>query len=183
MKDLKKMKLFIKLTVVIGLLQIKSLAYSQISQSGKTSSYILAFNPVYASGLIDIGYVSFEDLYLVVSDKPLKIDSVMSLLSKKNYSSMLGILDTLKQEFKVFNIIESTLKNRVGNKINKTLTDCNHYKEGYLFSFNDNVKRSSSLVGFIIRRYTFLETRIKYKVVNEKCVNFPNECRAIITSL
>jgi len=91
--------------------------------------------------LIDLSYVAFEDLYLVVPDTPLKIDSVMSALSKKNYSTLLGILDTLKQEFKVYNVMENNSKNKFGNKINKTLKDCNHYKSGYLFSLNDTIKK------------------------------------------
>jgi hypothetical protein len=77
------------------LLQIKSFAFSQ-TPSKETGNYIITFNPVYASGLIDISYISFEELYLIVSDKSLKIDSVMAALSKKSYSKMSDILDTLR---------------------------------------------------------------------------------------
>jgi hypothetical protein len=178
----KKMKIFMKLVMVFWFLQIKYFAFTQTT-SNKTGVYIFAFNPVYASGLIDMGYVASEDLYLVISETPLKIDSVMSILSKKNYSTMLGILDTLKKEFKVYNLVESNSKSKTGNKINKTLTDCNHYRSGYLFSLSNTIKKSSSLVGFVISRYTFLKEGIKYKVLNENCGDFPNECRAIIISL
>jgi len=169
-----------KLVLIFWFLQIKSFAFTQII-SGKTSSYIFAFTPVYASGLIE-GYVAFEDLYLVVSDTPLKIDSVMSVLSKKNYSTMLGILDTMKQEFKVYNVVENDSKTKTGNRINKMLKDCSHFGRSFLFPLNDTIKKSSSLVGFVISRYIFSGEGIKYKVLNENCGNFPNECRAIITS-
>ena len=132
---------------------------------------------------MDMGYVAFEDLYLIVSDTPLKIDSVMSVLSKKNYSSLLGILDTLKKEFKVYNVIENNSKSKFGNKINKALKDCSHYRSSYLLYLNDTIKKSSSLVGFVIRLHTSSKERIKYKILNEKCDNFPIECTVQITSL
>jgi hypothetical protein len=172
----------IRLVLIIGFLQIKCFAFAQTS-SHETSRYVFAFNPVYASNLIDIGYVAFEDLYLVVSDAPLKIDSVMSILSKKSYSSMPGILDTLRQEFNVYNLVENDSKSKNVNRINHTLTDCSHFGSGYLFYLNDTIKKSSALVGFVIRRFTFFDKDIKYKVLNDKCNDFPNECRAIITKL
>lgn len=163
---------------MIGLLQIKCFGFAQTAPN-KTDSYIIALNPVYASGLIDLGYVAFEDLYLVVSNTPLKMDSVMSALSKKNYSTMLGILDTLKKEFMVYNVRENNSR----NKLNMALKDCNHYRSGYLFSLNDTIKKSSSLVGFVIRLHTSSGKRIKYKVLNDKCGGFPNECTAQIIGL
>lgn len=178
----EKIIAFIKVAMIAGLFQINCFAIAQTPAS-KTGSYIISFNPVYASGLIDLGYVSFEDLYLIVSDTPLKIDSVMSALSKKNYSTKLGILDTLKQEFKVYNVMENNPKSKSGRKINKRLSDYSLYGRRFLFPLNETIKKSSSLVGFVISRYIFLETDIKYNVLNDKCADFPNECRAIITNL
>jgi hypothetical protein len=176
------MKTFIRLILIFGFLQFKSYAFAQ-APSGKNQCYIFAFNPVYASGLIDMGYVAFEDLFLIVSDKPIKIDSVMSALSKKNYSSMLGILDTLKQKYKVYNLIKNNSKSKPGNRINRSLMDGNHYGSAFLFPLNDTIKKSSSLVRFVIRRYTFLSAQTKYKIITEMCKDFPNECKAIITAL
>ena len=177
----KKIQSLIRLILIIGFLQIKCFAFTQTAST--KSSYIITFNPVYASGLIDMGYVASEDLYLIVSDTPLRIDSVMSVFSRKNYSSMLGILDTLKKEFKVYNVIENDSKSKNGNKINKRLSDYSRYGRSFLFSLNDAIKKSSSLVGFVISRYILLEARMRYKVLNENCGNFPNECKAIIISL
>lgn len=168
--------------MIAVLLQIKCFAFNQ-TLTTKNNSYIIAFNPVYASGLIDLGYVDFEDLFLIVSDTPLKIDSVMSVLSKKSYSTMLGMLDTLKKEFKVYNLIENSSKSKFISKADKALKDCSNYGIGYLFSLSDGIKKSSSLVGFVIRMHTSSMDRIKYKILNGKCDNFPNECRAEIISL
>ena len=178
----KRMKVFIKVAMVLWFLQIKCLAFTQIS-SGKTDSYIIAFNPVYASGLLDIGYVSFEELYLIVSDKPLKIDSVMSALSRRNYSTKQGILDTLSNEFKVYRLVENDSKTKKEKRINKMLNDYCQYGRRFLFSLNEIVKKSSSLVGFVVSRHFSLDNKVTYKVLNENCGDFPNECRAMITSL
>jgi|LakMenE01Jun11ns_1017448.scaffolds.fasta_scaffold9877724_2 hypothetical protein len=176
------MRPILKTVMIAVLLQIKCLAFNQ-TITNQNNSYIIAFNPVYASGLIDLSYVDFEDLFLIVSDTPLKIDSVMSSLSKKSYSTMLGILDTLKNEFKVYNLIENSSNSKFISKADKALKDCSNYRSGYFFSLSDGIKKSSSLVGFVIRMYTSSKERIKYKVLNGKCDNFPNECRAEIISL
>lgn len=176
------MKTFIRLAMIIGFLQIKCFAFTQ-SVSNEASSYIIAFNPVYASGLIDMDYVSFEELYLVVSDKPLKIDSVMAALSKKTYSKMSDILDTLRHEFKVHNVVENNSRTKNGNKINKRLSDNNCYGRRFLFPLNETVRKSSSLVGFVVSRFILLDNKVAYKALNENCGDFPNECRAMITDL
>jgi hypothetical protein len=121
-----KMKILIRVAMLFAFLQIKSVVYSQTS-SQEAGTYVITFNPVYASGLIDLGYVSFEDLFLIVSDVPIKIDSVMAELSQKNYFSEQGILDTLKDKFKVYKLIENVVNSDMGIRINDTLNDyCNY---------------------------------------------------------
>lgn len=164
------------------LLQIKSFAFSQ-TPSKESGNYIITFNPVYASGLIDISYVSFEDLYLIVFDRPIKIDSVMAALSKKSYSKMSDILDTFRKECKVYAVAENNSKKKHGIKINKRLSNNCYYGRRFLFPLSDTVIKSSSLVGFVVSRYIFLEARFNYKVLKENCGDFHNECRVVITKL
>jgi hypothetical protein len=114
--------------------------------------------------------------------QPLKIDSVMSVLGRKNYSSMLGILDTLKQTFKLYKLVENDSQKKHGNKISKKLSDCSHYGRRFLIPLSDTIKKSSSLVGFVVSRF-ILEGEIRYKILNENCGDFSDECRAVITQL
>lgn len=175
------MTTLIKLILVIGFLQIKCFAFAQtVSSKG---CYIFTFSTVYSSGLVDMGFIAFEDLHLMVSDSPVKIDSIMSVLSKKNYTSMSRILDTLGQQFKIYKLVENDSKSKGGVQLNKNLTDYNNYKTGYLFSLNDTIKKYSSVVGYVIHRYSS-KAGIKYKVLSDECDDFPkNECRAMITNL
>ena len=174
------MKIFSRLILVVGFFQLGYYpAFAQKIHLSK-NYHIFSFSTLYSSNLLDMNFRSFENLYLVVCEKPVKIDSVMSVLSKKDYSSMSRILDTLHLYFDVYKIVTDSISN--GNNSNKMLgglIDYNNYKTGYLFSLNDTIKKYSSVVGYVIQRYTSKE-RIRYKTLNDKCNDFPNECRAII---
>lgn len=171
----------LRIILLCSFLHIYSFTNCQ-QPSGTKNSYVVTFNPVYSSGLVELGYVDFEDTYIIISDKPLNFDSVMTVLSKKKYSTMLDILDTLKMKYKVFNVVKSDSYTQEAVRINSSLKDCSNYKVGHVLFFSEDVRKSSSLVGFLIRRNTFFKTSLNFKVLSEDCVNFPNRCRAAITS-
>ena len=68
-------------------------------------------------------------------------------------------------------------------KINTLLSDRNRYGRRFLIPLNDEIKKYSSLVGYVISRYIRLEGKIKYMVFNEECGSFPDECKVIILNL
>jgi hypothetical protein len=176
------MKIFFRIAMIVSFLKINCFVFAQTSIK-KDYGYIIAFNPVYSSGLIDMGQLFHEDLYLIVSDAPLSIDSVMSVLSQKNYSSFLSILDTLNNDFKIYKVIENSSKSEIDNEINISLLECSNYRKSFLFNFNDTIKKSSSLIGFIIRLNTSSKKKISYKISNKDCDYLPGECAAQIISL
>jgi len=173
------MKTLIRLIAVVGLLQMRCLTFAQTVNE---SRYIFTFSPVYSSGLIDMNFIAYDDLILVVSEMPVNIDSIMCVLSKKKYNSLSRILDTLRQQFRIYDVVISPNEKNKRDKIVTKLTDYSNYKTGYLFTLSDEIKKHSSVVGYVIHRYSS-EREIRYKVLNKNCGDFPNVCQAIITKL
>ncbi|PSL46346.1 hypothetical protein CLV51_103324 [Chitinophaga niastensis] len=157
--------------------------YSSFAQTVEvsTNSYIIAFNGIYASNFIEVASVNIGDLYLLKSNMPLKIDSVICALSKKKYASRSEIIDTFKQSFGLFAIVQDTSAIQAEKgKMPDKIMDLNYYKAAYLFSFNDTVKKYSPVQGYIIQRFTFGE-KISYCILNNNCgKDFPAECTAVI---
>src|SRR4051794_13390761 len=104
---------------------------SALSQKTISSdnSFIVAITELYSSNLMTTNDLTYANLYLIVSDRPIKVDNMMCNLSKKNYSKISAILDTLNQYFKVYSIArDEEVFNSKTDTITKCLMDCNRYR-------------------------------------------------------
>jgi hypothetical protein len=149
-------------------------AFAQERKIGD-SAIIICLNPVYSSRYIEFSAApEGEDLYLLQSDRPVRIDSLINVFSSRKYSRMGDILDSLNTVFKVYSILNA-------NKI-KDLEDLNNYPFGYLFFMNDEVRRSGPVMAFLISRYKYLK-KVSYNVINDKCKDFPGRCTIVINDI
>jgi len=123
-----------------------------------------------------------DDLYLIISDSVIKIDSVMCELSKKNYTSLSRILDTIGKQFQIYKIANSDTNNVKSKEVGNLIVDFNNYKIGYLFFLNDEIKKNSSLVGNVIHKLS-RERGIEYKILKQTKKDDQVENRAVIISL
>lgn len=82
--------------------------YTQSITSNK-SSYIISISTAYSSNIISPNSNGYDDLFLITFNKVIKIDSVISALSKKNsYTNESNILTTTESQFRVFSIVKDT---------------------------------------------------------------------------
>lgn len=141
--------------------------YTGFSQkvSKPNTCYILSFSPHYSSNLIDLNSNSYDDLFLICTGKELKIDNLMCLLSKKKYNSLANIIDSLTLSFNVYTIVkDSSMANDSKSEVAKLINDYNNYKVAYSFEMNDTIRKYSTVIGYVIQRFT-LNNEIHYSVI------------------
>ena len=166
--------------IVLTISFYESLAQNIVSDK---SSMVVSFNTIYRSNLIKLNVNGYDDLYLLVSEKPLNIDSSMYVISAKEYKSFTDILDTLKTYFKVYTIVrDGTSNKRNANKVNSCLLSYNNYTSGYLFTLEDSIRKYNSVIGYILQRNTLIK-KVWYSVLNDNCGTFPYECKAMIKKI
>jgi len=74
-------KMFIAPLMVSLLLGALSSAFSQKVISSD-NSFIVAITELYSSNLMNTNYITYENLYLIIYDKPIKIDNMMCKLRR-----------------------------------------------------------------------------------------------------
>jgi hypothetical protein len=162
-------------------------SYLGVAQNGTSneSSYIISFNPVYSSNIFSVNRNGYDDLYFITSNRSIKIDSLMSVLSKRNYyTNEANILTALKSQFTVYNVVKDTaLKKNKTDYIGNQIMNYNNYKTAYFFAMADSVRKYSSVVAYVIQIYN-TQTKIKYAILNTNCdTSSRYDCRVVIKKL
>lgn len=166
--------IFKRVIFLIGLIILGFTGFSQ-KVTNPNTCYILSFSPHYSSNLIDLNSNSYDDLFLVCTSKEIKIDNLICSLSKKKYNSLANIIDSLSLSFTVYTIVkDSSMANDNMNKVSKLINDYNNYKVAYSFEMNDTIRKYSSVIGYVIQRFT-LNKEIYYRVIKSKQRNYPYE--------
>jgi hypothetical protein len=162
-------------------------SYLGVAQNGTSnqSSYIISLNPVYSSNIFSVNRNGYDDLYFIKSNRSIKIDSLMSALSKRDYyTNEANILTELKSQFIVYTIIKDTAqKKNKTDYIGNLIMNYNNYKTAYFFAMSDSVRKYSSIVAYVIQIYN-TQSKIKYEVLNNSCDTLSRfDCRVVIKKL
>lgn len=172
------MTVFVRCFLLV--ISLSSVSIDSKCQKKDSDGYkkVIVFNEIYQSHLVELGGNYYDNIYLLTSDKP--IDSLLFTLSHKHYGAMQGLLDTLKNHFKVF-VIKRNVSKANTDKVTEILKDANHYMQGYLFFMDDKSNERGVVRYYIIKQHAF--RNIQYTALNRKGGDYNREDAAIINKI